>query len=191
MVRTFIVASSVVLLFVSTLSAQRHGSGNAGQQQGRPQTSVNQGSGIQQRDRVQARTSTNLQQRQQLRTCTSSTDRIRTQTREMSKQASRGSINAAQAQRWREQLQNQVQSMNQQHEQFMAGLSDQQKLQARDQIQALEQSRTRLQQSADALSSDLSSPDRDRDRIRDRARDTEQAALQLKQAQNAVSANFD
>lgn len=198
MKRKILILGSAMLLIVSISAAQRRG-GNSGMgagQQGQHGAPAQMGQRQQMggamgtRDQQGLRIHASDQQRKQLRDCSQSADRIRKRTRDMSRQSG-AALAPEQAKQWRAQLRNEVQAMNQQQEQLMAGLSEEQKAASRQTIQQMEQSRTQLRDLAEALDNELIAPELQQDRIREHARDTEHAAAQLKKHQNQLAAELN
>lgn len=200
MKQKLLVLSVALLLLGSNAFAQRRGSsgmqgGQSGQGQrgsgaqpgqGQPADSGSgTGGGDQQRIRIHA---TDRQQ-QQLKSCTQSTERIRTRTREMSR-LGKGTLTAEQAQVWREQIQNELQTMNQNYDDLMASLTEEQKSASQDKVKKVEESRSQLLEVADLLEDELIAPELDQNEVQEKARKTEKAAAKLKKTQTELSELF-
>lgn len=186
---------ATLLILITSSAAQRHG-GNAGtpglsgQRAGSQQGQGQMGTGGA-RDEQRLRIHATDQQRQQLRDCTQSADRIRNRARDMARLSKNATITPKQAQQWREQLQNELQSITRNQEQLMAGLSEEQRIASQQNIEQMEQARTQLLRLAELLDDELIAPELQQNRIREQARDAERAADQLKNHQNELAAQLN
>lgn len=201
MKRNLLILGATLLLLLTMATAQRRGggagmpAGQSGQhgaagQHGQMGTGTGMGTGIGTHDQQRLRIHATDQQRQQLRDCTQSADQLRTRTRDMARQSKKSAITPEQAKQWREQLRHEVRVMNQNHEQFMAGLSQEQKAASQLTLQQMEQSRNRLLKASELLENELIAPELQSDRIREQARETERAAHQLRKHQTDLVAQL-
>ncbi len=149
------------LIGVPPLMAQGRGGrgGGAGGQggggMGSGQQTVNQTrqkttSRAQQRQRIHATD----QQQAQLRDCTGAAERIRTQARDMSKNKGAG-FNAETARQQRDQLREQIRTMDQEHQRLMDGLSADQKTALQSRIQDMDQIRDRVRSHVEQMDGQL------------------------------------
>jgi uncharacterized phage infection (PIP) family protein YhgE len=84
------------------------------------------------------------EQHSQYRNCVQSAERVRSRAREMTQAAKGKAFNREQAQQYREQLQNEIQMMEQNHQQFVEGLSEEQRAQIRGRVWKMDKARERL-----------------------------------------------
>jgi chromosome segregation ATPase len=176
----------VALAFCATfLPAQgRGGSGQRGGSQGQ-RTSIGQGqrqggqmgtpagqvTRQQDRDRIQATS----QQRDRLRTCDQTADQLRTQARQMARDARGTQFNADHARQQRDQIRERLQTMQQEHEQLMTGLSTEQKEALQNRIQNMNQIRERVNTQLQQVDAELNQGSPDAKLVRERAQDIEQS----------------
>jgi chromosome segregation ATPase len=181
--QTFVLMMAVFLLFATSISAQAQGrgggqskgrtttAGQAGRGQSGKQGQQGQQGGTQDRKRIQATD----QQRDQLRTCTSSADRIRQQAREMANTASGAGFKVDQARQQRDQLREQIQTMQQEHERLVQGLSQEQKAQLQERIRVMDQQHARVRNQLQAMDQEFGQAQPNGKRISQQARETERA----------------
>ncbi len=160
--RLFTFAAAVVLAAAPLAVAQGGGQGSRGQG-GRPQGQghgqgqqqgaggMQQGRGDMDQTRTRQRIHATDQQRHQFRTCTQSQDRVRTQAHDMAHLAKRQGASSDDARQMREQLREQVRTMQQEHQRLMQGLSGEQQTAARSQIREMERVHSRLRVRMDEL----------------------------------------
>jgi hypothetical protein len=149
------IKKNIVVLLTMTLLLSFHASTNIeakggkqkGMQGGRQermqkgtQSMRQAGSGGQERKHIHARD----RQRDQLRTCTQSAEQVRARARNMEQSAGKSGFNAGQARRECNQLRSEFQAMLQEHERFMRGMDDNQKVKHQNRISKMEQSRDRV-----------------------------------------------
>jgi chromosome segregation ATPase len=125
----------------------------------------------QDRDRIQATD----QQRDRLRTCDQTADQVRTQARQMARDARGSQFNADQARQQRDQIREHLQTMQQEHEQLMTGLSAQQREAMQNRIQNMDQIRESVNGQFQQVDAALNQDNPDAKLVRQRARDMEQS----------------
>lgn len=121
-----------------------------------------------QRDRL--RTQATDQQRDQYRTCDQSMDRIRTQAHDMAQAAAGSGFNAGQAQQQRDQLRQQIQTMQQEQDRLRQSLSSDQSGFAKQRTQNADRLRERVNTRLQELDQELAKPSPDAKRINETAR---------------------
>ena len=124
------------------------------------------GKGTMQRDRIRATD----QQRDQIRTCDQSMDRVRTRARDMAQASAGKNFNAEQARQQRNQLRNEVQTMEQEHTRLMKGLSGEQRDALQQQIRSMEQNRERIHTRLQQMDQELAGAGPDGKRVAEHAR---------------------
>jgi len=185
MKRKFLALAAIVSLAVSPVSyAQRGGGGGqrgggggiqgqgpatTGQQWGGQQEQVGaqMGTRDQQRQRIHATD----QQQDQYRTSTQASDRVRTQARDMAKAAKGGGVNNEQFRQQHAQLRNEIQTMQQEHDRFAQGLSDEQRAAVQDRIRRMDQARDRVHTQSQQMDQEMSQANPDAQRIATQARE--------------------
>lgn len=115
------------------------------------------------------------QQREQLGACTGATSHARKQAHEMARIANGSGFSAEEARRQHEQLHGSFQSMQQEHERLMQGLSEEQRTQMKDRLRKLGQARERMQSTLQAMEQELKQATPDRKRLARQAGDAEKA----------------
>jgi hypothetical protein len=139
---------SLFLIPMPTVHARGGGGGGAGGGGygggGHPSPMEQHGleTGIQEQRRQ--RVHTTEQQHSQYRTCVHSAERVRTRAREMTQAAKGQAFNREQAQQFREQLRNEIQMMEQNHRQFVGGLSQEQRTHIRERLREMDRTRERV-----------------------------------------------
>ncbi len=141
------------------------------------------GQQMQMRDQQRLRLHTTDQQMQQSRTCTQSMERVRKQLRTMSRISKTQPIRAGQASQWREQLRNNVQTMNQEQTGLMNGLNPEQQEAVRNRNQELQTTREQFQQMSEALEMELALEAPDPAKVREQAREMESAMNKIRTQQ--------
>lgn len=115
-----------------------HRGGERSSQMGQQRTEV--GSKMHQRERIHA----TKEQHSQYRTCVQSAERVSSRARQMTQVAKGKAFNREQAQQYLEQLRNEIQMMEQNHQQFVEGLSEEQSAQIRERVRKMDKARERL-----------------------------------------------
>ncbi len=145
------------------------------QQRGGQQQQQQQGQQTQTREQQRQRIHVTDQQRNQFRTCTLSADRVRTQARQMAQAAKGGGANNPEFRQQHQQLREQIRMMQQEHDRFMNGLSEQQRDQLQDRIRKMDQARERVHTQSQALDQEIGQPNPNGGRLEKRAREMEKA----------------
>lgn len=190
MKRGFLALAAIVSLAASpVLYAQRGGGGGgqrggAGGGQGQRPTTTGRPQGGQQ-GQVGAQTGTRDQQRQrihatdqqgnQYRTSTQAADRVRTQARDMAKAAKGGGVKNEEFRQQHAQLRNDIQTMQQDHDRFAQGLSEEQRAAVQDRIRRMDQARDRLHTQSQQMDQEMSRANPDAQHIATQAREMEKA----------------
>ena len=190
MKRGFLALAAIVSLAVSPVLYAQRGGGGGGQRgggggmQGQGPTISGQPRGGQQ-GQVGAQTGTRDQQRQrihatdqqgnQYRTSTQAADRVRTQARDMAKAAKGGGVNNEEFRQQHAQLRNDIQTMQQEHDRFAQGLSEEQRAAVQDRIRRMDQARDRLHTQSQQMDQEMSQANPDAQHIATQAREMEKA----------------
>lgn len=175
---------AVILIFTPAIAfAQGPGGGSAragGQGQGsRPGagTGATTSRGTMDRDRIQQRdrlhTMATDQQRTEYRTCDELADRIRTRARDMSKSADGKGLSVGAMRQQRDQLREQVRTMDQEHQRMMQGLNDDQRDFIQNRSRTMEQIQSRINMRLQEMNQELAKENPDGKRISRMARDIE------------------
>jgi ketosteroid isomerase-like protein len=189
--KLLVLALSFVL--ASSAFAQRRGAGGmqGNQSAGKGQSTGmgNRGAGqqsqqqTQMQDRQRLRIHASDQQQQQSRTCTQSMDRVRTQLRTMSRISKNQAISSGQASQWREQLRNDIQTMNQEQTRLTNGLTPEQQDAVKNRTQQMQTTREQLQQMSEALEMELAMEAPDPVKVRQQAREMDTAMNKIRTQQ--------
>jgi hypothetical protein len=164
-----------------------HGMGGT-QQRGGMQQGNTMGAQAQDHQRTKERLHVTTQQEQQVTNCIRSAERIRTRTRQMAKLANGKKFNATDAQRIREELRAEIQAMNEQQEQFMAGLSDDQKAAAQKPAEEAKRSSEDLKSMSDSLDLALEEEElQASEKLRQQIRNLDETAKQLLNHQREIA----
>lgn len=182
--RTLALAAILALSIAPALWAQGRGGGQGrgGQQEGRPQSGQQRGGQQGQRgehprthEHQRKRMHTTEQQRRQYHTCTRSAERVRTQAREMAQAARGGGFNKQEFRQQHQQLQNAIQNMQEEHNRFVQGLTEEQKGDMQERIRKMEQSRERVREHLQQMDQELEQDNPNRKHIAEHAREMEKA----------------
>ncbi len=160
--------------------------GMGGQQMGPP---GGQNPGMGQQKRQQMHVHATQQQQTQYRNCTQSTEQVRSRIRQMSQLMKRQSFNTQQALQLHQQLQNELQTIQQQREQLMAGLDAEQKASVQNRVQQVNRTQMDLNTLSDALGFELDQADPSPDRLRDQVRKMDRTSKQLQQQERDMAAD--
>lgn len=180
------------LMVAASMYGQRRGSGGmqGNQSAGRGAQSMSTGGSGQQmqiRDQQRLRLHTTDQQMQQSRTCTQSMERVRTRLRTMSRISKTQPISSAQASQWREQLRNDVQTMDQEHTRLMNGLSPEQQDAVRNRAQQMQATREQFQNMSEALEMELALEAPEPAKVRQQALEMESAVNKIRTQQQQLN----
>jgi len=184
MSRGYMMVAGVLLLALSpVLWAQRGGGargGGMGGPQGQRPTTMGQPQGSrgekvglseQQRQRIRA----NDQQRNQYRTSTQAANRVRTRAREMARAAKGSGFNSEAFRQLRAQLQNEISLWQQEHEQFMATLTEEQQSATQERDREMDKELEELNVWAEAMDEELKQESPDPKQLAKQAREVENA----------------
>ena len=182
---------ALMLAMVPSLVAQ-HGNGGGNQRQGSgAATRAKQGSMDRTRDQTQDRTKDRLndrartqqrdrlhsqvttQERDQFQSCDRAMSETRTQARTMARDSKGTAFDLENARRQHQQLQEQIRTMAQNHEQLMQGLNEEQRSAVQDRAQTMAQMHERIQNRLQEIHKELSGADISGKRVADQARATE------------------
>lgn len=152
---------------------QGQGPTTTGQPRGGQQGQVGAQTGT--RDQQRQRIHATDQQQDQYRTSTQAADRVRTQARDMAKAAKSGGANNEQFRQQHAQLRNDIQTMQQEHDRFAQGLSEEQRVAVQDRIRRMDQARDRIHTQSQQMDQEMSQANPDAQRIATRAREMEKA----------------
>ena len=184
MSRGYMMVAGVLLLALSpVLWAQRGGGargGGMGGPQGQRPTTMGQPQGPrgekvglseQQRQRIRA----NDQQRNQYRTSTQAANRVRTRAREMARAAKGSGFNSEAFRQLHTQLQNEISVWQQEHEQFMATLTEEQQTATQERDREMDKELEELDVWAEAMDEELKQESPDPKQLTKQAREVENA----------------
>lgn len=171
--RVLFVGATLLLASPAFATQGRPGGAGQGRQQ-RPTTGQRQGQttsgrGTMDRQRIRATD----QQRDQLRDCTQTADRIREQARDMDRLTRSKTFEAAKARQQRDQIREQLRTMEQQHQQLMNGMSQEQQAALRNRVERMSQIRERVNNQLGRLNEELAKPDPNGKQVRKTAQQLE------------------
>ncbi len=187
------IAFTVFLLLLSTAFSEGRG-GRQGQQQTQGQ-GQGQGPGWRQgqggaqsgsTQMEQKRIRATTQQRDQIRSCSKLADGIRQQARKMA-QTREGKFNADQAVKQRNQIRDQIRTMDQEHERLMNGFDAAQKQAWQEQIKNTAQLRQQLNSQMQQMDTEINSTNPDSKRVGERAREIERTMSNLRTQYGVLS----
>jgi DNA repair exonuclease SbcCD ATPase subunit len=194
MKKHLILLSIFLLAAVAAFPQGRGGGGNRGQgrQQAQPRTQQRQQQGVQsgqgatERKRIQIHS----EQRQQIQECRKTADGIRKQAQKMA-QTSGNKFNAEEARQQRNQIQNQLQTMQEEHEQLMQGLDSGQQQALRERIQNMNQLQQQMNTQLRQMNSELAPANPDPAKVSEQARTMEQTMERWRKEYNALSSETE
>jgi hypothetical protein len=149
---------------------------------------ANQGAGLQTRQRLRIHATD--QQRAQYRTCAQSLDRVRSRIRDMNRIMKGSAFNKQQALQAREQLRQELRTLRQEHERWVAGLDDEQKAAVPEPLQQMSRTRQQLEDWSEALGFELEQESVDSTAVLDQLRKLDNATRQLQQQQRDVASDL-
>jgi len=203
MKREFLALAAIVSLTASPVLYAQRGGGGGGQRgggggmQGQGPTTTGQQRGAQQgqggaqmgtRDQQRQRIHATDQQQDQYRTSTQAADRVRTQARDMAKAAKGGGVNNEEFRQQHTQLRNEIQTMQQEHDRFAQGLSEDQRASLQDRIRRMDQARDRVHTQSQQMDQEMTQANPDGKRVATQAREMEKAMNEWqKQYRNVAS----
>ncbi len=189
--RTRVLVLGLSLLFGGSAFAQRRGpggmQGNPSAGRGSQAGMSNRGTGQQMQMHDRMRIHASDQQLQQSRTCTQSMERVRTRLRTMARIKQNQPISSEQASQWREQLRNDVRTMNQEQSNLMNSLTPDQQDATRNRTQQMQTSREQLEKMSEALDMELSLEAPDPAKVRQQAREMESTANKIRTQQQQLN----
>ncbi len=166
------------------------GQGGRGQQSGQSQGQQRSPGGSErgygdierERDRIHV----SQKQRDQLRTCDRSADAVRDQARQMGKYGQGAAFNADKARQDRDRLQEQVRTMQQEHERLMQGMNPGQQQALESHIRNLNRLQERLNTRMQNLNGELGKADPDAKRVAEQAREMERVSKEWKEQYRSI-----
>ena len=190
--RRILLIAAMLLLPNVVLIAQHsgHSTSGQGQQQGQAQprraTTGSQSSQsmmaqTRQQQRNQLRSQATDGQREQYRTGNQSMERIRTQARDMARMSNGTTFNADQARQQRDQLRDQVRTMDQQNQRLMEGLDNQQRTAVEQRTRTMNQLQERINSRLQNMDQELAKTSPDRKRIAEEAQNVERETQRYQQ----------
>lgn len=135
----------------------------------------------QQKQRNQLRSQATNGQREQYRTANRSMERIHTQARDMARKSTGTTFNADQARQQRDQLRDQVRTMDQQNRGLMQGLDNQQRAAIEQRTQTMNQLQELINSHLRSMDRELAKTSPDRKRIAELARNLERDTQRYQQ----------
>ena len=190
--RRILLIAAMLLIPNVVLIAQHSGPSTSGQgqQQGQAQprraTTGSQSSQsmmaqTRQQQRNQLRSQATDGQREQYRTGNQSMERIRTQARDMARISNGTTFNADQARQQRDQLRDQVRTMDQQNQRLMEGLDNQQRTAVEQRTRTMNQLQERINSRLQNMDQELAKTSPDRKRIAEEAQNVERETQRYQQ----------
>ena len=194
MKKHLILISIFLLAAVSAFPQGRGGGGSRGQggQQAQPRTqqrqqeAVQPGQGNTERKRIQIHS----EQRRQIQECRKAADDIRKQARKMA-QTSGNKFSAEEARQQRNQIRNQLQTMQAEHERLMQGLDSGQQQALRERIQNMSQLQQQMNTQLRQINSELEPANPDPKKVSEQARNMEQTMDRWRKEYNALSSETE
>ncbi len=190
--RRILTIAAMLLLPNVFLIAQRpgHSTSGQGQQQGQAQppraTTGSQSSRStmtqttqQQRNQLQSQATNG--QREQYRTANQSMERIHTQARDMARKSTGTTFNVDQARQQRDQLRDQVRTMDQQNRGLMQGLDNQQRAAVEQRTRSMDQLQEQIKSQLRSMDRELAKTSPDRKRIAELAQNVERDSQRYQQ----------
>jgi hypothetical protein len=160
--------------------------GMQGMQRGQNQ-SPGMGGQMGQQDRQRMRIHATDHQQAQYRTCTQSMDRVRSRIREMARLTKGQAIDRQQVHNLRQQLRNELQTMQQEQERLTQAFDNEQKAAVQNRVQQITQQQNDLEVFSDALGFELDQAELDRDKLRDQIRKLDRTSKELQQQQRDMA----
>jgi chromosome segregation ATPase len=169
----------------------RGGAGGLGQQQGtmgqqRGQGTDRGGASAQERQRIRATDA----QRVQYRSLTAAMNRVRTRAREMARLARRTGGGYEQFRAQYVELQNELEAMRDQHEDFLDGLSDEQQAATEGRAKEMAKDLDELNVWMEAMDDELKQSEPDAKKLEKQARQVEKAAKSLQDGSRRLAADL-
>jgi chromosome segregation ATPase len=168
------ILSLLMAMAFSSAFLPAQGRGGGGQRGGQLGQGPDMGQGHQ-RGQMGAPAGRGPQQRDRLRTCDQTAQQIRTQARQMARDARGSKFNANQARQQRDQLREQLQTMQREHEQLMSGLSTEQREALQNRIRNMDQLHEKVNIQLQQVDAQLNQDNPDGKLVRQHAREMEQS----------------
>ncbi len=188
--RRILTIAAMLLLPNVFLIAQRPGHGTSGQGQQQRQAQPRQAttgsqsntrSQARQQQRNQLRSQATNQQREQYRAANQSMERIHTQARDMARKSTGTRFNVDQARQQRDQLRDQVRTMDQQNRGLMQGLDNQQRAAVEQRTRSMDQLQEQIKSHLRSMDRELAKTSPDRKRIAELAQNVERDSQRYQQ----------
>ena len=149
------------------------------------------GKGVLTQEQVRQHIQANVQQREQARVCMQLADSACLQAQNMV-QATKGRNFDIDNAKWeRDRLHNSKQLMQQEHNRFMQGLTEDQKAQLQERISNMIQEQNRLNQNFDEMSNEFKNSSPDRNRIAEQAKEIERAMNNWRNQYQIINSNME
>lgn len=175
----------LAFLFICAMLAYPQGRGKAqGQPPGKGQRrdGAQTGQGEMDRDRMRATS----QQQDRIRACDKLADGVRNQARKMGR-ISEGKFNADQARKQRDRLQEQVRTMEREHERLVQGLDATQNQAWQERIRNMNRLREQFNNHLQQMNQELNTANPDAKRIAERAREMDRTMTEWRKQYSALS----
>jgi hypothetical protein len=130
-------------------------------------------------------------QRDQYRICTQSVNRGRTQARNMVQFANGSGFIVEQARQRRDQLRNEIRTMQQEHDRFMQRLSDDERAAMQDRVRKMDQARDRVNLSIQAMNEGFKQVNPDQQHIAKQARKIEKAMKEWQKQYHKMGSDME
>jgi len=182
--------AALPLAFPQGRGGQRGGGQSSGQgqgQQGRPGGSDR---GFGNTDRERDRVNVSPQQRDQVKNCDRSADAVRKQADKMGKYGQGGGFNAGNARRDRDQLQEQVLAMQQEHQRLMQGLNPGQQQALESHVRNMNRIQGRLNTHMENMNGELGKDAPDAKRVAEHAREMERVSKEWREQYRAIQSRL-
>jgi hypothetical protein len=187
-----LLCTALPLAFPQGRGGQKGGSQGSGQGQGQGQQGRSAGSdrGYGNTDRERDRVHASQQQRDQVKNCDRSADAVRNQARKMGKYGQGGGFNAGNARRDRDQLQEQVRAMQQEHQRLMQGLNPGQQQALESHVRNMNRLQERLNTHMENMNGELGKDAPDGKCLAEQGREMERVSQEWREQYRAIQSKL-
>jgi hypothetical protein len=189
--RIVVIVVAISFAGVGSVQAQRSGAGRPGgsgqgQMAGQQQQSSGQQQSMRSQQQMQVQSQATGQQRAAMKQTIAATQQMRSQLRPMMRLEKGQQIGADQAKRWREQIREQLQTMQQEQQALIAGLTEEQQSWADDDIQQVKEATASLDDLLDSLSLELEQAKIDEQAVKQTAKKADDKAKKVESEQKQI-----
>ncbi len=188
----------IALLCAASTPAFPQGSGgqkgkaqSSGQGQGQQGRGEGSGRGYGSTDRERDRIHVSRQQHDQMANCDRSAEAVRKQARKMASLGQGGGFNAGKARQYRDQLQEQVRAMQQEHQRLMQGLNPGRQQSLEVHLRNMNRLQERLNARLEEMNGELGKDAPDGKRVAEQAREMERASREWREQYRALKSRLD